>query len=150
ARGAGRSRSRGARGGPSGRLPAPGPPFYHEPSAGPHSPSRSGKAYLMAEAREPRNPFYFLLLLTSLLFVVTALAYAIIPTLEEKARDAGEPPPASSFRESLRYDGWLWLLYQVGAMLVFGLLSMGLDRLRRLQKERAEATIPPAGEAAPD
>ncbi len=104
----------------------------------------------MTEAREPRNPFYFLLLLTSLLFVVTALAYAIIPTLEEKARDAGEPPPPSSVRDALRNDGWLWLLYEVGAMVVFGLLSMGLDRLRRLQKERTEATIPPAGQTGAD
>jgi hypothetical protein len=100
----------------------------------------------MAQPAEPRNPFYFLLLLASLLFVVTALAYAIIPVIEEKARDAGEPPPPSAWRDSLRNDGWLWLLYLVGAMVLFGLLSMGLDRLRRLQKERAQETIPPANE----
>src|SRR5436853_631937 len=45
---------------------------------------------------EPRNPFYFLLLAASLLFVVTALAYAVVPVLEEKARDAG---PQISDRE---------------------------------------------------
>jgi len=39
--------------------------------------------------REPRNPLYLLLLLASLLFVVNALAYAIVPVLEQKARDAG-------------------------------------------------------------
>jgi hypothetical protein len=100
----------------------------------------------MAQPKEPRNPFYFLLLLASLLFVITALAYALIPVIEEKARDAGEPPPPSAFRDALRNDGWQWLLYLVGAMILFGLLSMGLDRLRRLQKERAEATIPPANE----
>jgi hypothetical protein len=93
--------------------------------------------------REPRNPFYFLLLLASLLFVITALAYAVVPVLEEKARDAGEAPPPSAWRDALRQDGWKWLLVQVAAMIVFGLLSMGLDRLRRLQKERAEATMPP-------
>ena len=100
----------------------------------------------MAQSAEPRNPLYFLLLLASLLFVVTALAYAIIPVLEEKARDAGEPPPASAFRDALRNDGWQWLLYEVGAMVLFGLLSMGLDRLRRLQKERAAATMPPVND----
>jgi hypothetical protein len=96
--------------------------------------------------REPRNPFYLLLLLASLLFVITALAYALVPVLEEKARDAGQPPPPSAWRDALRQDGWRWLLVEVAAMMVLGLASMGLDRLRRLQKERAEATmLPPSG-----
>jgi len=93
---------------------------------------------------EPRNPFYFLLLAASLLFVVTALAYAVIPTLEDKAQSAGQVPPPSPFRETLRQDGWRWLLVEVAAMIVFGLLSMGLDRLRRLQKDRALGTMPSA------
>ena len=90
---------------------------------------------------EPRNPFYLLLLLASLLFVITALAYALVPFLEDKAVQAGQTPPPSPFRESLRADGWFWLLGEVAAMLVFGVLSMVLDRLRTLQKERAERTI---------
>jgi hypothetical protein len=90
---------------------------------------------------EPRNPFYLLLLLASVLFVTTALAYAVIPFLEVKAAEAGQPAPPSPFRDTLREDGWLWLLYEVAAMVLFGLLSMGLDRLRSLQKERSEGTI---------
>src|SRR6202044_591305 len=39
---------------------------------------------------EPRNPFYLLLLAVSFLFVITALAYAVVPTLEDKAKQAGE------------------------------------------------------------
>src|SRR5438309_8026441 len=93
--------------------------------------------------REPRNPFYFLLLIASLLFVVTALAYALVPVLEEKARDAGQAPPPSPWRDALRERGWQWMLIEVAVMIVLGLGSMGLDRLRRLQKERAEATMPP-------
>ena len=95
---------------------------------------------------EPRNPFYLLLLLASFLFVLTALAYAVVPTLEEKAMQAGEVPPPSKIRDALRRDGWKWLLVQVAAMVVFGLLSMGLDRLRRLKKERAEARISPTND----
>jgi hypothetical protein len=91
---------------------------------------------------EPRNPFYFLLLVASLLFMTTALAYALVPTLERKAADAGQPPPPSPFRDTLRSDGWQWLLYELAAMVVFGLLSMGLDRLRSLQKERTGTTMP--------
>jgi hypothetical protein len=99
--------------------------------------------------REPRNPFYLLLLLASLLFVVTALAYGIVPTLEEKAAEAGNPPPPSPFRAALRTHGWQWLLYEVAAMLVFAVLSMGLDRLRSLRNERREGTIPPTESDSP-
>ena len=98
---------------------------------------------------EPRNPFYFLLLVASLIFVLTALAYAVVPVLEDKARAVGEIPPPSPFRDGLRTHGWRWLLWEVAFMVVFGLASMWLDRYRRLQKERAEATIPPANDNNP-
>jgi hypothetical protein len=92
-------------------------------------------------SHEPRNPLYFLLLIVSLVFVVTALAYAVVPELERKAAEAGQTPPPSGWRDALRRDGWQWLLYQVAAMIVLGVLSMGLDRLRRLKKERAGGTM---------
>jgi hypothetical protein len=92
---------------------------------------------------EPHNPFYLLLLVASLFFVATALAYAIVPTLEQKAIDAGQPPPPSPFRDALRADGWRWLLYEVAGIVLFAFLSMALDRLRSLKKERDLAKIPP-------
>lgn len=98
---------------------------------------------------EPRNPFYFLLLLASLLFVLTALAYALVPVLEEKAALAGQAPPPSPFREALRGRGGQWLLYELAAMVLFGVLSMVLDRLRSLQKERSGGTIPPSPPSSP-
>jgi bacteriorhodopsin len=98
---------------------------------------------------EPRNPLYLLLLLASLLFVVTALAYAVVPTLEQKAIDAGQPPPPSAFRAALRKDGWRWLLYEVGAVVVLSVASMTVDRLRTLQKQRGKVTIPPVPEENP-
>jgi hypothetical protein len=88
---------------------------------------------------EPRNPFYMLLLLASVLFVGTALAYALVPSLEEKALEAGQTPPQSTFREALRSDGWRWLLYEVAAIVVLSALCMGLDRLRSLKKERGQS-----------
>src|SRR5579871_4045460 len=97
----------------------------------------------MSAPSEPRNPFYLLLLLVSLLFVMTALGYAIVPVLEEKAIAAGRVVPESEFRDALRTDGWKWLLYQLAAMFVFGILSMVLDRLRSLKKAAAENTISP-------
>jgi hypothetical protein len=60
--------------------------------------------------------------------------------LEEKAKDAGQMPPASPFRDALRVDGWRWVLAEVAALVVFGLLSMGLDRYRRWKKESAESS----------
>lgn len=98
---------------------------------------------------EPRNPLYLLLLLASLLFVVTALAYAVVPVLEQKAADAGQPPPPSAFRDALRKDGGRWLLYEVGAVVVFSIASMALDRLRTLQKPHGEGTIPPVQKEKP-
>ena len=85
---------------------------------------------------EPRNPFYLLLLLASMLFVATALAYALVPSLEEKAIEAGQAPPQSAFRDALRTDGWQWLLYELSAMILFAALSMGLDRLRSLKDKK--------------
>jgi hypothetical protein len=84
---------------------------------------------------EPRNPFYLLLLVASLVFVLTALAYVVVPIVEEKAKEAGAIPPPSPLRDALREQGWKWLLYEVAAMIVFGLASMGLDRWRRYQRE---------------
>lgn len=100
----------------------------------------------MPATPEKRNPLYVLLLLASLLFVLTALAYALIPTLEEKAAEAGSPPPPSALRDTLRKDGWKWLLYEVAAVLVLGVASMWEDsrRLRRLQKAEPAMTIAPA------
>jgi hypothetical protein len=85
-------------------------------------------------ATEPRNPFYFLLLIASVVFVATALAYTFVPFLEQKAAERGEPPPPSMLREALSTQGWKWLLYELAAMIVFAVLSMGLDRLRSLKK----------------
>ena len=98
---------------------------------------------------EPRNPLYLLLLAVGLLFVITALAVAIVPVLEQKALEAGEAPPPSPFRDSLRRDGWKWLLWEVAALVVLGVASMVFDHRRSLQKEKLEGTIPdekpPAG-----
>jgi hypothetical protein len=92
----------------------------------------------MAAPTEPRNPLYLLLLIVGLIFIVTVLAYAVIPVLEEKARDAGTEPPPSALRQSLRDDGWKWVLGEVALLVVLGLASMGLDRWRRWQAEHPQ------------
>jgi hypothetical protein len=106
----------------------------------------AAKRELVVESRNPFNP---LLLLASVLFVMTTLAVALVPVLEDSARQAGQEVPPSPFRQALRSNGWQWLLYEVAAIVLLGLLSMGLDRLRRLQKERASGTMPPADQKSP-
>jgi hypothetical protein len=105
-----------------------------------------------ARPREPRNWFYLLLNLASLLFVLTALAYALVPVLEQKAAEAGNPPPPSEFRAALRRDGWLWLLVEVAAVVVLALASMGLDRWRQHKAGHAPSapgSAPPTPGSAP-
>jgi hypothetical protein len=92
----------------------------------------------MAAPSEPRNPFYLLLLIVGLVFIATVLAYAVVPVLEQKAMDAGQevPPREQSwFRTAVHNDGWMWVLGEVGLLVILGLLSMGLDRWRRWQAE---------------
>ena len=96
----------------------------------------------MSAREEPRNPFYHLLLITGLIFVATALAYAVVPWLEKKARLAGEDPPPSPFRDALRESGWKWLLVEVAALIVFGLASMALDRWRRWKQDNSNENMP--------
>jgi hypothetical protein len=83
---------------------------------------------------EPRNWFYLFLNIASVGFVMTALAYAVVPVLEEKAVEAGQTPPPSPFRDALRRDGWRWLLAEAGVVVALALCSMGLDRWRRWRK----------------
>lgn len=84
-----------------------------------------------APDRPPRNWFYALLNVASLAFVATALAYAIVPVLEQKAIEAGQPAPPTPFRDALRANGWWWLLIQAGLVGILAVLSMGLDRWRQ-------------------
>jgi hypothetical protein len=90
----------------------------------------------MASQSEPRNPFYLLMLIVGMIFIMTVLAYIVVPVLEEKAKDAGTMPPESPFRDALRHDGYRWVLAEVVLLVILGLLSMGLDRYRRWQQER--------------
>lgn len=88
------------------------------------------------------NPLYLLLLVAGLAFVLTALAYAVVPVLEEKAAAAGNPPPPSAWRDALRENGWKWLLAEVAVVSVLAVASMVYDHRRTLQSEPPRSTIP--------
>ena len=101
----------------------------------------------MEAKKEPRNIFDILLLLAGLVLVINALAVALVPILEEKATQAGNPPPPSAFRDMLREQGMYWLLVELAILIVCGLGSMILDHLRRLKSEQTSATISTSDEA---
>jgi hypothetical protein len=103
----------------------------------------------MAAQPEPRNPFYLLTLIVGMIFVATVLAYAVVPMLEEKAKDAGTNPPASPFRKALKEDGWKWVLAEVALLVILSLLSMALDRYRRWKQERDAPPAIPSEPANP-
>jgi hypothetical protein len=86
-------------------------------------------------SKEPRNPFYLLLLCAGFLFAITALAYAVVPTLEQEALEAGHPLPVSTVREWLRVKGAYGLGFELAAMTIFAAASMIVDRLRWRRQE---------------
>ncbi len=88
-----------------------------------------------------RNPFYPLLLLAGLAFTLTAVACAVVPVLEQKALDAGTPPPPSPLRDAIRADGWRWLLYELVAVVALSLACMIWDHRRSLQNPPPDDTI---------
>ena len=82
--------------------------------------------------REPLNPFYLVLLLASIAFTVTALAYAF---------------PLDRLPEWFQVHGWRLLLVEVAVIVVSGLASMALDRWRQMRahpepRKGADATEP--------
>jgi heme/copper-type cytochrome/quinol oxidase subunit 2 len=95
---------------------------------------------------EPRNPFYLLLLLVGLLFVVTLLAVVMVPILMDKAQAAGGDVPKEGFHQIIKRDGIWWVVAELVALILLSLASMGLDRLRTLKKDRAARTIRPNNE----
>src|SRR5262249_27443112 len=103
--------------------------------------ARSSEGSMSTARREPLNPLFVLMLLAGLAFTITAVAWAFVPVLEQKATDAGQPPPPSELRDALRANGGTWLLWELAVLGVLALAYMVLDRRRTLKKDRQEATI---------
>ncbi len=75
------------------------------------------------------NPFYVLLLVASVLFVVTVFAYLAGPTVRQQAAaDAAHGGGPSGLADWLDRRGPLALGVEVSFMIVTGLLAMATDR----------------------
>lgn len=88
------------------------------------------------------NPFYVVLLVTSTLFVMTALAWLVSPTLRQISEEDRSQGLASRVDErSLTLGDWIdrnavaLLSAEFGVMLVTGMLAMGTDSI--LEKRRS-------------
>src|SRR4051812_16798220 len=98
-----------------------------------NSTSRAGVLAMADRPPKPLfpNPFYVVLLVTSTLFVITALAYVVSPWVGADAaggRQAVKPGAASrALADWLDRRGPLVLGVEFVLMLVFGLLAMATD-----------------------
>ncbi|MCS7168193.1 MAG: hypothetical protein RMI91_04665 [Gemmatales bacterium] len=75
-------------------------------------------------SREPSNPFYVMLLLFSVAFVLTGLVLSLVPWPELPLW--------------LRRHGWKILLVEMALVIITGLASMALDRWRSVRPGRPE------------
>lgn len=78
------------------------------------------------------NPFYVLVVLSGLAFVVTAMGWLVAPMIQEKARNAagGAGPGAGSLAMAAWFDRWsvTALTVELVVMFVAGGLAMVADR----------------------
>jgi hypothetical protein len=89
----------------------------------------------MARRGRGINPFYPLLVVVSVVFVVTACAYTFMAVRAISIGAAGDPHPLSVF---LDRHGMLLLILEVAALAVVSFLAMGTDRYwtRRADERR--------------
>jgi hypothetical protein len=76
------------------------------------------------------NPFYVLVVLAGVAFVVTALGWLVAPAIQEKARAGGVAPGSASLAMAAWFDHWsvTALTVELVVMIVAGGLAMVADR----------------------
>ncbi|GBD34906.1 hypothetical protein HRbin36_00007 [bacterium HR36] len=94
--------------------------FPAEPPDNSPTSDRSVSASQSSAPPEPTNPFYALLLVSSVAFVLTSLALALVPWPE--------------LPRWLQQHGWQIVLAEMALVVVTGLASMALDRWRFRRK----------------
>lgn len=99
----------------------------------------------MAKAREPVNPFYVLLVLLGIVFLVTACAYGVMAyrALSPEVARQAKPHPLTEFLDD---HGVELLGGELALLAVASFAAMGLDRWRDLR--RPKESPPPGGESA--
>jgi hypothetical protein len=90
----------------------------------------------MARSREPVNPFYVLVAIVGVVFLVTACAYGVmafraISTLPDR------PPESHALTSALDRHGVVIMTWELALLAVTTLAAMGLDRFRSLRQQAA-------------
>ncbi len=101
------------------------------------------------------NPFYVLLLIASTCFIVTVLAYLIVPTVltQDVEREAGKGGTAGALRwlEAFDRNAPMALAVQCVVMVGSGFLAMATDRwfARTDARKKTPLAAPPGGDPVP-
>jgi len=91
------------------------------------------------------NPFYALVVIVGIAFVMTALAYVVsLVRLQQPAGRAAAPLPTSPVMTFIERRGESLMLWEAAGLTVSAILAMGLDRWRSWQGRRAESLASPA------
>lgn len=105
----------------------------------------------MPKQREPFNPFYALLVVLGVVFLVTACAYYVMAfrALRPAPGGVGQGPASHPLTDLLDRQGIAILGWELGLLAAATFAAMGLDRFRSLRQQRREA-LDRAPTAAPD
>ena len=93
----------------------------------------------MAKTKEPFNPFYVLLVLLGVVFLLTACAYSVMAFLANNPRAAGELGD-HVLTDFLDRHGVELMAWELGLLAVASCAAMGLDRFRSMRRQRDAAT----------
>ncbi len=92
----------------------------------------------MAKSKEPVNPFYVLLAVLGIVFLVTACAYTVMAFLAN-APQGGRQPNDHPLTAFLDRHGVALMVWELGLLGAASFAAMGLDRLRSA-RGRADAS----------
>ena len=97
----------------------------------------------MSRANKDWNPFYFLLVLVGILFVMTALGYVTsMIRMQSRLSDRSRTGPQSPAMRFLAQYGESVLLGEAAALGGLAILAMSLDRWRSRQPTKSETHQP--------
>jgi hypothetical protein len=88
----------------------------------------------VAKYREPVNPFYFLLVVLGVVFLVTATAYYVMAVRAMRPAAGGGPPATHPLTDLLDRRGMEILVWELVSLAAATFAAMWLDRFRALRR----------------
>ena len=97
----------------------------------------------MSSKKQEVNPFYVLVVLVGIAFVVTTLAYVVVLVRLQPVGGQAPTSVESPVPQFIEQRGESLLLQEAGALVVVSILAMGLDRWRSRRSSRAKEEVSP-------